>query len=67
MATLTATLPDGTVATKNTKVEYAFVIAAKAPDSDKWFAARWCRTFHAADKAINTIWPTYAKMVIPVN
>ena len=63
--TLTVTLPNGTTATKKTKVSYQYVIAAQSP-SGNWFDARWCRNLANAQKAADTIWPTYAKQIIKV-
>ena len=64
--TLTATLPNGTTATKNTKVPYQYVVAAHS-SSGNWFAARWSRDLASAQKAANTIWPDYSKQIIKVN
>jgi hypothetical protein len=64
-AILTATLPNGATAAKKTKVPYQYVIAAQS-ESGIWFAARWSRDLNSAQKAIDTIWPTYRKQIIKV-
>jgi hypothetical protein len=64
-ATITATLPNGTTATKKTKVPYQYVIAAQT-FTGSWFVARWSRDLASAQKAAETIWPTYTKRIIKV-
>jgi hypothetical protein len=58
MTTITATLPDGVQVIKKTTVPYTHVIAVQTPEGS-WFAARWSRSLSLAQKAADTIWPSY--------
>jgi hypothetical protein len=65
-AFFTVTLPDGTLAEKRSTRALTHAVVAQAPGLDSWFVARWCASEVNARNAVNSIWPTYAKRVVPV-
>jgi hypothetical protein len=66
MTAFTATLPDGSTETKNSKRVLTHAVLAQAPESGSWFVARWSSSERAARDAMNTIWPTYVKRLVAV-
>lgn len=72
--TLTASLPDGTTATRTTARHYEYIVAVDYKDGKGWGTFRWTSRIDLADKAVNDIhrrlakkYPSLETAIIPVN